>query len=210
MEGLAPDPGVLRPYVLGHTPQELDRLLAQARLIDPVTERFLRAAGIAPGMRVLDVGTGLGDVAFVAADLVGPGGEVVGVDRAGAAVAAATGRALTRGSQKVTFQEGDPAEMTFDEPFDAVIGRYVLQFQADPAAMLRRVSGHLRPGGLAVFHEIDWAGISSFPPSPIYDRSCDWAVRTLRATGTETRMGAKLYATFVNAGLPAPQSCDSN
>src|SRR5882757_11549895 len=80
-------------YLLGHADIEVERLLLQARLYDKDTEHALHLAGLRPGMRVLDVGCGPGDVSFLAARLVGPTGEVVGVDRAAAAVAAARGRA---------------------------------------------------------------------------------------------------------------------
>jgi tRNA A58 N-methylase Trm61 len=63
-------------YVLGHSDVELKRLATQARLIDPITRRFLVSAGIREGMRVLDVGSGAGDVAVLLAGLVGPSGEV--------------------------------------------------------------------------------------------------------------------------------------
>jgi cyclopropane fatty-acyl-phospholipid synthase-like methyltransferase len=68
-------------YVLGHSQRVTDRLKAQARLIDPITRRFFGEAGIEEGMRVLDVGSGAGDVALLAAELVGASGAVVGVDR---------------------------------------------------------------------------------------------------------------------------------
>lgn len=191
-------------YVLGHANRELDRLTAQARLIDPITRRFFRDAGIVSGMQVLDVGSGAGDVAFLAAELVGDTGEVVGIDRAPAAVEAARTRATARSLRNVSFRDGDPAEMTFERPFDAVIGRYVLQFQPDPATMLRKLTAHVRSAGLIVFHEIDHGGVGSFPPAPTYDRCCRWVTETLRAHGTETRMGTKLHSTFVAAGLPAP------
>jgi SAM-dependent methyltransferase len=125
-------------YALGHSDRELDRLRAQARLIDPITRRFFHGAGIIPGMLVLDVGCGAGDVAFLVADLVGDSGEVVGVDRAPNALAAAQARADGQSRRNVSFREGDPAQMAFERPFDAVVGRYVLQFQPDPVAMLRR------------------------------------------------------------------------
>src|SRR5690242_12558414 len=57
------DDNSARSYVLGHTGRELDRLSTQARLLEPITRRWLHDAGIAPGMQVLDVGTGVGDVA---------------------------------------------------------------------------------------------------------------------------------------------------
>lgn len=193
-----------RAYVFGHSDRELDRLAAQARRIDPITRRFFREAGIAAGMRVLDVGSGAGDVAFLAADLVGDTGEVVGVDRVPAALEAARARATAGSRSNVCFRDGDPAEMPFERPFDAVIGRYVLQFQPDPAVMLRKLAGRVRSGGLIVFHEIDHGGVGSFPPVPTYDRCCRWVIETLRLHRTETRMGTKLHSTFVAAGLPAP------
>ena len=47
-------------------------------------------------------------------------------------------------------------------------------------------------------------GARSFPPVPTYDRCCRWIVETLRLSGADPRMGVKLHATFVAAGLPAP------
>jgi SAM-dependent methyltransferase len=199
-----PDSHSTHAYVLGHSEHELERLKTQALVIDPITRRFFAEAGLEPGMRVLDVGSGAGDVAFLAAELVGADSEVIGVDRSGAAVAEARARAKERSLTHVTFREGDSAGMTFDRPFDAVVGRYVLQFQREPAVMLRRLASHVRPGGVLVFHEIDWGGCGSFPPAPIYDQCCRWMMETLRRHGTETRMGVMLYATFIAAGLRPP------
>ena len=93
-------------YALGHSDRELDRLSAQARLIDPITRQFFREAGIAPGMRVLDVGSGAGDVAFLLAELVGDSGDVVGVDRAPGALAVARARADADSRRNVSFLRG--------------------------------------------------------------------------------------------------------
>jgi len=191
-------------YILGHTDQELERLNRQAQLVEPITRRFFSSAGIGSGMRVLDVGSGAGDVAMLAADLVGTSGEVVGTDRSAAALAMARQRVKARSLSNVTFREGNPAELTFDQPFDAVIGRYVLMFQRDPAAMLSDVAKHARRGGIVVFHEIDWDGVRSSPPAPIYEQCAQWTGETLQRSGADIRMGTRLFATFVAAGLPAP------
>ena len=91
-------------YALGHTDAELKRLATQARLIDPITRHFLVSAGITDGMRVIDVGSGAGDVAMLLAGLVGPKGEVVGTDTARAAIDAAERRVHARGLANVTFR----------------------------------------------------------------------------------------------------------
>jgi 2-polyprenyl-3-methyl-5-hydroxy-6-metoxy-1,4-benzoquinol methylase len=199
-----PDLDPAGAYVLGHSTRELDRLSAQARLIDPITRRFFLAAGIGPGMRVLDVGSGAGDVAFLAAELVGASGEVVGVDRSQAALELARARAAERSLPNVSFVEGDPATIAFESRFDAVVGRFVLQFQDDPARMVRAVAALVRPNGIVLFHELDWDGVRSTPPVPTYDQCCRLIVETLLASKTETRMGSKLLSAFVVAGLPAP------
>jgi predicted RNA methylase len=79
-------------YVLGHSVHEAERLMLQSRVLRPYTEKFFRAAGLAPGMRVLDLGSGMGDVSLLAADMVGPAGRVLGIDRNPEAVAAASPR----------------------------------------------------------------------------------------------------------------------
>ena len=204
VEDSVPASGRRAAYALGHSTRELERLHAQARLVEPITRQFFCDAGIVAGMRVLDVGSGASDVAFLAASLVGDTGEVVGVDRAPAALAAARARAEALALRNVSFLEGDPTELTVERPFDAAVGRLVLLYYADPAAALRKLARHLRPGGILVFHETDWGGTRSFPPAPTYDCCVQWFVETFRLLGTETRMGIKLHSAFVAAGLPAP------
>src|SRR6476661_7310439 len=120
LSAVAEDPD--HGYVLGHSEREMRRLAAQARMVDPITERFFREAGLGAGMRVLDVGSGAGDVTFLVAGLVGESGQVIGVDRSLNAVARATERAGARSWPNVGFVHGDPAQMSFDAPFDAVVG----------------------------------------------------------------------------------------
>src|SRR5689334_19199253 len=100
-------------YALGHSQREIGRLSAQARVFEPFTRRMIQEAGLSQGMRVLDVGSGAGDVAFLCSTLVGPTGQVVGMDKAAAAVDAATERARSSGFDNVTFALGDPVEMAF-------------------------------------------------------------------------------------------------
>jgi len=150
------------------------------------------------------VGCGSGDVAFLAADLVGPTGEVIGADRAAAAAQRATARAQAQDLRNVKFLEGDPTEMQFDPPFDAVIGRLVLMYYPDPVDAVRRLAGHVREGGLIIFQEFDIANARSLPLAPTFERHISWIKQALGATGARTELGLELHSVFVAAGLPGP------
>jgi SAM-dependent methyltransferase len=189
-------------YVLGSSEHERQRLMAQAESLAPFTRRFLLAAGLAPGMRVLDVGCGPGDVALLAAELVGPAGAVVGVDRDPAALA--TARARAAATPQATFVEGDFRALPTGEPFDAVIGRCVLTHQAEPVAAILSLLPHLRPGGIVAFQEPDMGLAAAVPPLPTFDRAIAWIRDTFARGGAHLRMGTELFSTFAAAGLPAP------
>jgi SAM-dependent methyltransferase len=191
-------------YALGHSEQELDRLSRQAEIFEPFTRQLLQQAGISRGMRVLDVGCGSGDVALLASELVGPSGRVIGADQSISAVQRATARARARQIGNVQFIEGDPTEMQFDRPFDAIIGRFVLMYYPDPVDAIRKLARNVRDGGLFVFQEFDLANCRSLPPAPTFERHIGWIKQTLIATGARTQLGPELYSVFVGAGLPGP------
>lgn len=200
---IVPDSGA-SVYVLGHSDRELERLRLQAKLVDPITRQFLVEAGIAPGMRVLDVGSGAGDVAFLLSNLVGPAGQVVGIDRSASALARARSRVEALSLSNVTFRESELSAMEFDQPFDAAVGRYVLCFQPDPIGLLRKIAGLVRRGGIILFHEPDRQQMRSFPPTPTYDQACRWLGETYRLSGVDVSIGIKLYSLFKAAGIEAP------
>jgi len=191
-------------YALGHSEQELQRLSRQGQAFGPFTRQLFEEAGISRGMRVLDVGCGSGDVAFLAADLVGLSGQIVAVDRERRAVDWANARAHSRGTRNVNFVEGDPAEMEFDQLFDAIVGRLVLMYYPDPVDTIRKLMRHVRSDGLIVFQELDLENARSLPVAPVFERSVTWIKQTLSATGARIQLGLELYPVFVAAGLPGP------
>ncbi|MGN6470581.1 MAG: class I SAM-dependent methyltransferase [Rhizobiaceae bacterium] len=193
-------------YPLPAGSAETERLIRQSAFINSFTRSLFAEAGIAPGMRVLDVGSGAGDVALIAADMVGPAGEVVGIDRTGAALAIARARAMTVGFAHLTFREGDLAEIGPEEKFDAVVGRLVLMYMPDPAATLRALARHLRPGGIVAFGEYNITPAAMREPAglPLSQKLFAWIEGAFRYAGAETRMGDKLFLTFRKADLPFP------
>ena len=192
-------------YVLGHTDSEHERLIHQARYLAPYTERFLRDAGIGPGQRVLDLGSGVGDVAMLVAKIVGPSGEVVGVERDPQAIAVARARVKEAGLQNVSFTQTDASQIHDSKLFDAAVGRYILMFLPDPVAVLRSLTKLVRPGGVVAFHEVSWApGLALTAHLPLWSATYKLIHQTVRASGANAEMGPDLYHAFQKAGLPAP------
>lgn len=192
-------------YVLGHSDAELERLMAQSRLLGDLTEQILRQAGLEPGMRVLDLGCGPGDVSFLAASMVGSSGSVHGVDTSPEAIALARERASLAGLSNVSFEIANLADFRLAEPVDAIVGRLVLMYLPDPAAVLRRLTKQLSAGGLVAFQEIDISSARSLPEFPLYRTCGNWIWETFHRAGLETDMGSRLYSTFRRAGLPNPE-----
>jgi SAM-dependent methyltransferase len=187
-------------YPLGSGDEELARLELQGRLLSPATRMIFAQAGIRPGMRVLDLGCGAGDVVFVAADLVGPSGSVVGVDRSPQALGQARLRSEQRGLAQVRFVQGDVHDPVPGGPFDAIVGRLVLMYVPDPAAVLRRQATVLRAGGLVVPIEMDEATGRSLPATPLVSQAEAWLVEAFAKGGIPT-VGPRLWAILEEAGL---------
>lgn len=196
-------------YVPGRTQQETERLQQQARLFEPFTRRMLEAAGITAGMKVLDVGSGAGDVAFLAADIVGPGGMVVGIDNNPVVLETARQRACASGQSNVSFVDGDMKNVALDTDFDVVVGRHILLYAGDQAVTLRALAHHLRPGGIVAFQEFDFSlsetMFSNEAISQLYRKGILWIIEAFRRAGNPLQMSLVLPEAFRHADLPLPQ-----
>jgi ubiquinone/menaquinone biosynthesis C-methylase UbiE len=192
-------------YALGSTDREHERLIWQAERLAPITERLFREAGVGPGQRVLDLGSGVGDVVMLAARLVGPSGEVVGIERDPRSIALARLRADEAGLRNVTFVQSDVSEIAEGKPFDAAVGRFLLIWLPDPIAALRSLARLVRPGGVIAFQEPDWAPVLWVVRElPLWFAAASLIHRTFEMSGASPDLGANLYWIFREAGLPEP------
>ena len=192
-------------YAFGRSRAEYERLIEQDELIRPLTQRMLLAAGVSCGMRVLDVGCGVGDVSFLASSLVGPEGLVVGVDLDAEALKLAEERCRAKQFSNVEFHQSDARSVDSGRLFDAAVGRFVLLFMNNPTEALRQIAERVRPGGLVAFQEPD-ARVRIAPNQPVLAGLLDLFAQTFARTGARVEIGPELYRLMHDAGLePNPR-----
>ncbi len=171
--------------------------------VDKMMHRLLTDAGIANGMRVLDAGSGHGNLAAMLAPIVGASGSILGIDHDASALAVARQKMEELGYAHVQFADADlaaplPADLGM---FDAVVGRRVLMYLPDPAETLRKLAALLKPGGLLIFQEIDASLRQPDQSLPLHEKIFDWTWRTVRSEGAYAAIGLKLGAMFSAAGI---------
>ena len=186
-------------YTLGSSDQEIERLDRQSASIESATRLLLGASGIQPGMRVLDLGTGIGHVALLIAELVGPAGQVVGIDNNRRLLEVAASRTTSR--PQLRFIDGDVRSWRDDEPFDAIVGRLILFHLADPVSVLRHHAAALRPGGLLLALDFDLGAARAEPALPLATEVVGWVNSAFRHAGASPAIGAKLALLLTEAGL---------
>jgi ubiquinone/menaquinone biosynthesis C-methylase UbiE len=193
-------------YRLGHGASELRRLELQAVLARPITSRLLEDCGLGAGMRVLDIGSGAGDVAMLAAELVGPTGRVVGIDRSAEVIQHARSRAEIAGLGHLDFRVASLEESSDFGSFDLVVGRFVLLHQADQAAFLRKAVSFVRRGGCVGFIEpaYDVTMQMSMPAVPLYEQIFAFCVDAFMSVGVRPNIGHHFVELFHKAGLEEP------
>ncbi len=193
------------PYIMGYTEHERRRLSLQATILNPLTERLLKDAGLRPGMRILDLGCGIGDVSFLAARLVGPQGSVTGIDIDSASLEIARTRAEEKKQPQVVFKRIDFAQESFGDGYDAVVGRHVLIHMAEPAAIIRKAASALKSGGVLAFQEYDFSSWqSSYPEVPLMTQMQNLMLQLFRRATPHPNIGIRLFHLLTEAGLQQP------
>ena len=189
-------------YAFGRGRAEYERLIEQAEIFRPLTERMLRNAGIRAGMRVLDIGCGAGDVSFLVSALVGSEGSVTGVDVDSDAIGVAEQRRAAQGITNISFRQADARSPDSGPVFDAAVGRFVLMFLPGPTEALRLFAKRVRRGGILAFCE--QAGSVTATPAgqqPALAALLALFTSTFQRSGARPDIGAELYSRMRDAGL---------
>jgi SAM-dependent methyltransferase len=190
-------------YILGTGDVEIERLGLQHRVWRPHVLEAWRRAGITTGSRVVDVGAGPGYATVDLAEIVGPTGEIVAVERSGRFLRHARAACEARWLEQVRIHEQDvmagPLPAT---GFDAAWCRWVACFVESPAKLVERIGDALRPGGVVVFHEYgDYGTWRLAPHRPAMERFVQQVMASWRATGGEPDVGLELPTLLRAAGF---------
>lgn len=187
-------------YVLGDHERELERLMHQALVFEAPTRHLLQRTGLGPGMQCLDLGSGAGDVSFLAAELVGPEGRVEAVDRSAQALAIAAARAEARGLNQIHFECADVCASRAPN-YDVVVSRFLLLHFQDPGPLVEAAIKAAKPGGCVAFAEMDISSAGSVPPLPALQRCLGYIVRLYEVLGLNPDTGSSLYTILARHGL---------
>jgi SAM-dependent methyltransferase len=206
-------PFSLRRTVAAHTSAAYDDTMshqppAPANPANAPSTRFFPRIGIAANMRVLDVGCGNGDLSRTLAALVGPGGEVVGIDRSDEALAAARGFAPEPNSAPIRYKTADlTGELPDLGHFDAIVGRRVLMYLPDAGATLARLAQLAAPGAILAFQEHARAALpAGLGDLPVHRQCYALAWDTVAAEGGDVTLGYRLADMVQAAGFTIEQA----
>ena len=191
-------------YVLATGGAATNRLRILHNVYGPGARRVLVEAGISSGMRVADLGSGTGMVTQLLAELVGPTGEVVGVDYNGDQVEQAR-TLLPAGVSNVHFVQASATDTGLPrESFDLVYSRFLLIHLTEPDSALREMHELLKPNGVLVVEDGDLTTAGSEPPSCFQEFSNLFG-RLGPTWGVDYTLGRRLFQMVLAANFLSPQ-----
>jgi SAM-dependent methyltransferase len=192
-----------KDYVLGTHDDEIERLGLQHRAWRERVLGAWRAAGIGAGQTVLDVGCGPGYAALDLAEVVGPTGRVVALDKSERFLGVLDAKCRERGIGNLTTHAMDLDAGVFPDVIaDAVWCRWVFSFIANPRALLERMAAALRPGGVIVLHEyFDYATWRAAPRCPELEEFVSAVIKSWQDVGAGPEIALSLLGWLGEMGF---------
>jgi trans-aconitate 2-methyltransferase len=187
-----------------------DRLSVLARTLAPTTEPLIARAGPVSGLKAIDVACAGGDVTFTLARHVGPQGHVTGIDLDQEKIALARAEAAALGVDNVDFEVADVTAPWPAANLGLAYARFILTHLSNPQELLKQAMTALKPGGVILIEDIDYAGRFSYPQCAAFDAASDLYIALSRRRGGDPLIGRRLgllmeAAGFVDVGTTVVQ-----
>ncbi len=172
-------------------------------IVDEMTKKLLTDAGVKRGMKILDVGCGVGNLSLMLEEIIGPEGSILGVDNDENALAAARKRFQEMGVSNITFLKKELNEFSLEhDGFDAIVERRVLMYLNDPKKLIARLTPLLKTGGVIVAQEHDRTmAPGSVTPMPLHDKVNKWTWDAVKHEGCNIHLGFDLWNLLAQEGL---------
>jgi ubiquinone/menaquinone biosynthesis C-methylase UbiE len=192
-----------RDYVLGTHDAEIARLRLQHRVWRPRMLDAWRRAGITQGQTVIDVGCGPGYATTDLAEIVGPQGRVIAVERSARFLDALKDGAKRNGLENITAIEADITESPIGERIaDAAWCRWVFSWLTNPELGVANIARALKPSGIAIFHEyLDYATWGLAPRSQAFSALVQAIIDSVTKTGANIDSAVGLPHQLEDAGF---------
>ena len=191
-----------KSYILGTGETAAMRLRLLHEVYGKSTESLLTTLGLQQGMRIADIGCGIGVVSRWMAENVGTQGSVVGVDISTAQLAIAQQDASLLGLTQLSFQQADVYDTGLPRgSFDMVYCRFLLCHLTQPEKALQEMYALLKPGGILLCDDLHLSSLHTDPPSAAYERMTKLMVGGGSHKGVDYNLGVKLHRLFRQVGF---------
>ncbi len=189
-------------YILKVGETGAQRLKLLHRVYGAGTEKLLSSTGIEQGMTIADIGCGIGTVSCWLAQKVGPTGVVWCMDNSCEQLTVANAEAMALGLKNVRCRESGADSINLpDESVDVAYCRFLLDHLAVPGAAVEEMRRILKPGGALVTETLDFTGMTSDPPQPVYAREVEYMKEQSERRNVDAGSGLKIHRLFRSAGF---------
>lgn len=188
-------------YIISGGEEGKKRLNVLSEVLKDHTRLLLETDGSITGQRLLDLGCGGGNVALMAAGMVGPAGHVTAIDFDSAIIALAQQDASEASVQNISFTAQSAYDIDFDQEFDIVYSRFLLSHLSDPLRVLTNMIRSTRPGGKIIVEDVQFSGHFCYPQCPAFDAYLNYYNTAAINNGQNPEMGIALAELFHSAGI---------
>ncbi|MDR3679310.1 MAG: methyltransferase domain-containing protein [Flavipsychrobacter sp.] len=188
-------------YIIDGGQAGKSRLNVLAEVLYPYTRALLEAEGLLPGMHLLDVGCGGGNVAMMTASIVGPKGSVTAIDFDSEIIALDQQDAMATGTNNIDFHAVSAYDIDYNNEFDIVYSRFLLSHLQDPIKVLKKMVQSVQPGGKIIVEDIHFSGHFCYPACNAFDDYVAYFTEAARNNGHDAEIGARLPGLFKAAGI---------
>lgn len=191
----------INKYIIAGGANGKKRLAILSETLYPYVISHFKDLGVTEGKTFLDVGCGGGNVTTLVSEMVGPGGNVVGIDFDEEIIALNKQDLIKSGITNVTYEVKDVYNISYTDKFDFVYARFILSHLEFPMKVLQRMAQSTKPGGKVMVWDIHFSAQLCYPACAAFDSYVELYMKAALNNGHDAEIGPSLYSMFIEAGF---------